>query len=225
MGFTAIIPAAGKGTRVGSPVDGKELMMDPMTGRPLIDFAILAAEDAGCDKIVVAIQKGTKPLLQAHLANTFPAVVVHLTEPANEWPDTVLQTKDHWDDFNNIVILPDTRYNTNELKHLCEKHAEGVDTLTFACLPGKIMEPEKFGIIALHEFSLAPLFTVEKPTSISEANITAWGLIAFNKHSGYKLFTAYSTRGQIHPLSASVTQLLYLSWFKDVTRNGYVETY
>jgi dTDP-glucose pyrophosphorylase len=124
MGFTAIIPAAGKGTRMGSPVDGKEMMLDLVTGRPLIDFAIMAAEDAGCDKIVVAIEQDTKPVLISHIQQTFPQVYIQLTKPEGEWPSTVLQTEPQWDPHHNVLILPDTRYNSQELKHLVMRHTD-----------------------------------------------------------------------------------------------------
>lgn len=224
MGFTAIIPAAGKGTRMGSPEIGKELLLDPMNGRPLIDFAIIAAQDAGCDKIVVAIEEGTKPLLQSYIKETFPEVVVYLSRPAVEWPDTVLQTKDHWDLHNNIMILPDTRYNTEELKHLVDLHKED-GSISFALLPGRMTEPEKFAIVGLHEFSNNPMFTVEKPPDVGWPHIAAWGILAFTETAGLHLMQTYSDRGSVMSLHGWVINNFYLSWFKDITRQGYIESY
>lgn len=223
--ITAIIPAAGKGTRMGSPVDGKEMMLDLQTGRPLIDFAILAAEDAGCDRIVVAIEKGTKPNLVAHIKATFPAVHIMMTKPEGEWPSTVLQTEQYWHAKNNVLILPDTRFNSQELKFLVERHVTQAAQISFALLPGKVMEPEKFGIVALHEYSNAPLYTMEKPTDVEWSNIAAWGLIAFDAIAGFDAFQAYKVRGKQFRVSNLKVQDIWLSWFKDITRNGHVEPY
>ena len=225
MALTAIIPAAGKGTRMGSPVEGKELMIDPISGRPLIDYAILAAEDVGATRIVVAIEQGTKPQLQEYIRATFPQVYIHLGKQEGEWPSTVLQTIDHWDDHDNVLILPDTRYNVQELHHLVTKHADTSDHITYALLPGNVMEPEKYGVVYLHEVSDQPLWTEEKPQDVNWPNIAAWGLIAFNKQRGQELMEAYTVRGRTYPLSTLSVGTMYLSWFKDITRNGYVETY
>lgn len=226
-GLVAIIPAAGKGTRVGTPADGKELMLDPMTGRPLIDFAILAAMDAGADKIIVAIEDGTKPLLRSHIMNTFPEVIVQSTKPEGEWPSTVLQTAEHWDLRDNILILPDTRFNAEELTNLVGVHSRTTADITFGLQPGPVMEPDKFGIVGLHEYSSEPEFTVEKPSYgyVAWPNIAAWGLLAFDKEHGEQLFQTYIYRDKELSLKDMNVNRVTLSWFKDITRNGYVETY
>lgn len=222
---TAIIPAAGKGTRMGSPVDGKEMLIDPVTGRPMIDFAIMAAEDLDCTRIVVAIEQGTKPNLVSHIQLTFPHVHIMMTKPEGEWPSTVLQTEQFWDVEDNILILPDTRFNVDEAKLLFERHLIKDANLSFALLPGKVMEPEKYGVVVLHDVSGVPMYTMEKPDDVQEPNIAAWGVIAFESIAGHDLFTAYRVRGTPMRLSNLKVEYTYLSWFKDITRNGYVESY
>jgi hypothetical protein len=87
------------------------------------------------------------------------------------------------------------------------------------------MDPEKFGIVALHEYSNKPLFTMEKPKDVQWPNIAAWGLIAFDSIAGYDLFNTYRLPGKEFRISNLRVEESYLSWFKDITRAGHVETY
>ncbi len=55
MGFTAIVPAAGSGTRMGAP-SGKLLL--PLCGQPLVSFTLLSlASSQSVDKIVIVTRE------------------------------------------------------------------------------------------------------------------------------------------------------------------------
>ena len=55
MGFTAIVPAAGSGTRMGAP--GGKLLL-PLCGQPLLSFTLLSlASSQSVDKIVIVTRE------------------------------------------------------------------------------------------------------------------------------------------------------------------------
>ncbi len=54
-GFTAVILAAGKGTRMKSDLPK---VMHPLCGRPMINYVVDTAENAGADEIIVVIGHG-----------------------------------------------------------------------------------------------------------------------------------------------------------------------
>src|SRR6266481_2239617 len=64
---TAIILAAGQGTRMKSAVPK---VLHPVAGRPLLHYPVRAALDAGCDDVVVVIGHG-RDLAQQYLQNAF----------------------------------------------------------------------------------------------------------------------------------------------------------
>ena len=86
-----IIPAAGFGTRVGSP-EAKEMLI-LQDQQPLIDFAIQLAKEN--QAVAHVITRKEKKSLIAHLQNQ-TAVNIQLIEPSKEWPDTILKSKDFW---------------------------------------------------------------------------------------------------------------------------------
>ncbi|HMY19898.1 MAG TPA: NTP transferase domain-containing protein, partial [Polyangium sp.] len=66
-GLTAVILAAGQGTRMKSALPK---VLHEMCGRPMIDYVVDAAFDAGCRDVVVVVGYG-RDELAAHLAKTY----------------------------------------------------------------------------------------------------------------------------------------------------------
>src|SRR5258706_10305529 len=68
---TAIILAAGQGTRMKSPVPK---VLHTIAGRPLVHYSVQAALEAGCGEVVVVVGHG-KEAVAAYLAKAFGAKV------------------------------------------------------------------------------------------------------------------------------------------------------
>lgn len=215
----AIIPAAGKGTRVGSPVDGKEMMLDPVTGKPLINWALDLALANGLKPCVIV--SSNKTLLNSHIIFNYPDadLLIHDPSETEEWPDTVLVSEPLWMDLN-VLILPDTRFNKDIVQKLVDIDQK---TTVFAFATHKVSHPTKFGII--RNLSTNMVQIAEKPRTKYAGN-TAWGLIAWTSNLHAKgLFDAFRTRGKWLSLRHESIQQFKLEFFKDITRSGEIETY
>ncbi len=73
----AVILAAGKGTRMKSPLPK---VMHAVGGRPMMDWSIALAREAGCGRIVAVVHPSQDALI-AHLESTHPDVAVALQNP------------------------------------------------------------------------------------------------------------------------------------------------
>jgi bifunctional UDP-N-acetylglucosamine pyrophosphorylase/glucosamine-1-phosphate N-acetyltransferase len=67
-GTIAIVLAAGQGTRMKSALPK---VMHPVSGLPILHFAVQAALDAGCEEVLVVVGHG-RTLVEDYLARTFP---------------------------------------------------------------------------------------------------------------------------------------------------------
>jgi dTDP-glucose pyrophosphorylase len=207
----AIIPCAGKGSRVGSPADGKEMMLDPRTNEPLINWSLGLARELQLKPVCILSTNKTK--LAFHIRTQFPDadIIFHNPTQFEEWPHSVLASAEEWDNGLNLLILPDTRFTFNGRPTL--------DKYTPTFFTHMVNEPQKFGVVLEQT---GGVLTAEKP-EIGHGMEQAWGAIAFSKLVGTYLFTGYSTRNLwvIVP-DAKVEKL---TKFKDITRNGVVEEY
>ena len=220
MATTIIIPAAGRGTRMGSPKDGKEMLIVPKEKRPLIDWSIEHATKTA-DKVVL-ITSPEKYLLRNHVRMLWPKVVHVTIEPQGEWPDTVLASASEWTE-RNLLMLPDARFEPVEYIKELPAYIDHVHTFAaFAIQRIKLEEVCKFGIV-----NASTRETVEKPV-IYEPETThnwgAWGLIAFTPVMGLQLFQTYSKPGTVLQLPRGCVTL-YLNWYQDITRTGNLDDY
>lgn len=215
MKTTIIIPAAGRGTRMGSPKDGKEMLIVPKEGRPLIDWSIEHAVKAA-DKVVLISSK-EKYVLRNHVRLLWPKVTHLVIEPHGEWPDTVLMSASEWTE-RNLLLLPDIRFEPTEYIKEIPEYIDGIYTHASFMLH-KIPKDQanKFGIV-----NTSTLETVEKPDTYEPEtthNWGAWGLIAFTPIMGLQLFQTYSQPKSVLTLPKHCVNL-YANWCLDITRTG-----
>lgn len=170
-----IIPAAGFGTRVGSPLS-KELILHE--NEPMIDHAIRIAKSLHARALIITRKEKTN--LIEHLKQ-FDHVDVQIIEPSKEWPHTILQSEPHWAE-NNLLILPDTRWSPEYV------YLKMLESLNHHKLSVGYFSPEAlntWGCFKLHSY----YYTLcEKPQDQLELDYKAWGLLAFHKDIGNELF-------------------------------------
>lgn len=205
----AIIPAAGLGTRMGSPINGKEMLRDEVTGERLIDWPIKLAFDNGLIPIIGI--SANKIALRTYINSKYPKARVVVTPQQGEWPHTVLALSKYWHKNCNILILPDTRFDKESFMNLLEHPSE----VGFAV--HRVKDASKYGMVK--QFN-DRVFTSEKP-SPKAAGELAWGLIRWNSiEAGLQIFNAYKIRGNWTRLLTSNVNFVRLNWFIDITRNG-----
>lgn len=201
-----IVPAAGFGTRMGmKPNESKEMLIDPSTGYRLIDNVLRLANLTGAS--VHVITRKEKIDLIEYLA-TKNNVTVQIIEPEGEWADTVLASREHWDE-HNVLILPDTKWDPllTTLEQIEESLKLGCETV-FAL--HKVRDASKWGAIGYYEVT-------EKPTLGGEGY--AWGLIGFNNSfDSHALFSTMCEKNE--PFVLENTSFIFLDSFKDLTRTG-----
>lgn len=198
-----LVPCAGLGTRVGTePNKSKELMIDPVTNKPLIEYWLEFVENP-----LLIIRKEKQDLIDYCNERGIQYMVVEATK---EWAETILKSKAFWE-IKNILVLPDTRFDTHKGKYL-QLLNESYE-LGFAI--HKVDDLSKWGAVKLGQ-------TAEKPPSTE--NGFGWIMIYFTPKIGEQLFKAYSTRGEWFEFSLE-RNLIVVENVKDITRNGKVETY
>lgn len=206
----AIIPCAGRGSRVGSPPDGKEMMLDPMTNEPLINYSLKQAKQLNLQPVCIVNYAKTK--LIEHIKTNFPEAIMCMHDPQvwEEWPHSVLASQVHWHPTTNLLMLPDTRFSFKETPEIHNKY-----TIFFT---HKVKDPSKFGIVI--DLGSA-VWTAEKPVE-DDKLLNAWGLIKFTEIDEY-IFHTYCIKGQWTEVPKAKT--VELESYKDITRNGYIERY
>lgn len=202
----AIIPCAGYGTRMNMALDkSKEMLEDPETKEPLINYSLNLCVKHNLAPLVIT--RAEKTDLLAHCA-TF-GVATQIIEPKGEWMNTVLMSQDMWHK-HNILILPDTRFNSTDV--IAEMKQD--------------LELGAHSSVALHEVQDAEKWCIVKGYNLIEKSKHypgkqwAFGLIAFTNYTGHGIFkqlkdekVAMLTQSSFH----------YLDDFKDLTRTGKIE--
>ncbi len=208
-----IIPAAGFGTRMNlQPDQSKEMLPDPGNdNKPLIQWSLDLTKDYSQ---IVMTRTGKQDLI------TYLNTAITFVEPGSEWPVTVLESQEHWQD-KNLLILPDTRFQPTNIIQQMEEQLDTHD-LVFAC--HEVPDVRLWGKVLLDPFSKKPLQTQEKADIEFKLEGLAWGLIGFKKHVGEALFQSYANK-KIFNLSKIKTCVINLSNFKDITRTGQIESH
>jgi hypothetical protein len=215
-----LLPAAGYGTRVkANDSSGKELMVDPIAGVPLIIYAIELGLKAGMH--VVVASRASKLDLNLYITKRYLASMVTLDihpdpKPGHEWPDTILQSFPYWGE-RTIVMLPDTRFSM-PYETLKAMQADLVrNPLSIATFKVAEDEASKFAMISGQHLC-------EKPSSnLVPMSMRAMGLWGFRREEGQSLFSGLSTK-KWFAVDAEPA-IVRLEWFKDITRNGIIEGY
>ena len=203
-----IIPAAGFGTRVGSP-EAKEMLI-LKDQKPLIDFSLEIADQNHAVAHVVT-RKEKKSLIN-YLADK-QSVQVQIIEPSREWPDTILKSKSFWGKYN-ILILPDTRFAPIHIVSELIQNLQEVDITVGYFTPDNF---ETWGAFDIN----SPFYRlIEKPKNISTINLKAWGVIGFRKEIGEELFRLIleSTLDHQIKMTSFSFKAIPLDSFEDLTR-------
>lgn len=179
--YCVILPAAGFGTRMGSP-ESKEMLFAEDESFPMIQHALDLLAEENC-RIVLPTRKEKKSLID-FVTKHSPHVIIQIIEKSKEWPDTILQTHPYWLD-KNLLILPDTRWSPEneilKLPSLLDSHHFAFSTFTSSV-------PETWGV-----FRDQPWAVCDKPPhsvlNENKSNTFCWGHIAFQKELGQPLFS------------------------------------
>lgn len=175
-----IIPAAGFGTRVGSPL-AKELIPHPKTGLPLIQNAINQALKLD-GQIHVITRAEKKPLID--YLSPIPNCQIQVIEPSKEWPDSILKSEPFWNE-RNILILPDTQWSP---EHSILEINQLLEHSPIAAGIFNVKNPSSWGIID----TKSPTYKLCEKIQLHQANeeYWAWGILGFKKEIGIPLFEA-----------------------------------
>lgn len=211
-----IIPAAGYGSRVGSP-EAKELLLNDI-GEPLIALALNQARDRQWPVHVITRKEKQSLItyLKTYSDLNQREIQIQLIEPSQEWPDTVLQSRDFWRD-QNILCLPDTIFKPLDIwDSLNDSLTRDGDIALAVFEPGP--DYAKWGVVRfLNETQIE---ICEKPRARKE-NLKAWGLSAFTCSGGLELLKAQMKSTFDHNWISlkSRAHLIELDDFKDLTRS------
>lgn len=212
-----IIPAAGFGTRVGSPT-AKELLPNDQ-GEPLIKRSL---DQARLHQMAVhLITRKEKAELISYVEkeareNDFE-LHVQTIDPSREWPETILQSQEFWR-ARNIVSLPDTVYEPRAVLGEMLQALEQKQVVFATFRPGNFTT---WGVV--FPISETEIAICEKPQEIPQrfqGELKAWGVFGFQKESGVDLLKAQLVSTFDHnwiQLKYSAS-LFDLTSFEDLTR-------
>lgn len=204
-----LLPAAGFGTRVGSP-ESKELMLGPQ-GRPLIDHALEQAAVRSWPVHVIT-RKEKHSLIQYLQSLSDLEISIQVIEPSREWPDTLLQSKPFWNE-RNLLVLPDTQYAPLSVWDSLGSSQAPLSAAVFS--PKNF---EKWGV--LRKSTGGILEVCEKPRD-HRPGMKAWGLLCFEKSVGENIFSAQLKSTFEHQWKELeiVSEFFDLESFEDLTRS------
>ena len=172
---TAIIPVAGKGTRMlpATRAVPKELL--PVLDRPLIDFAIDEAIDAGIERLVF-VNHPKKKAINRHVAAELPAStadnapeVIFASQPVQlGLGHAVLAAREFVLPGPVAVILPDDLIvgDRGALRQMIGAYAQSAPGHLVATMPVPMLDVMRYGILSVTRKCSPLLFAdnvVEKP--------------------------------------------------------------
>lgn len=196
---------------MGAP-PAKELLPDPISGQPLIEYSLEIAKDCGASPLIIS--REDKTALTEYFANREEELLRILA--SREWADSLLQSEKHWLE-TNLVLLPDTRFDPPDaalrLFRLLEQGAKSA----FAIFSAPSFET--WGVLA--EDSSGAWSICEKPRSVPMGwDGNAWGFFGFRAEYGREILEACLRSGEQNtwmPLSHAPF-LIELKCFIDLTR-------
>lgn len=200
-----IIPCAGYGNRINMPYDkSKEMLIDPVTNQPLIQWTLDRASEVGQKALVITRHKKTD--LIEYCKQQSNVEVLILEEDTFDWAETVLKSESYWEDYN-ILLLPDTRFRNVEIlkTDICTSLFFGTH---------KVRDSYNWGILANGNIC-------EKPKGMGRGY--AWGFIGFKKTIGKEFFTAMLNKNVWYEMNNYYSNTLYD--FVDLTRTGKILNY
>jgi dTDP-glucose pyrophosphorylase len=216
-----LIPAAGFGTRVGSPA-AKELFLGP-SGSPLIAFGLEQARLRGWPVHVITRKEKFELIqyLQGYRQQTGIQLEIQLIEPSREWPDTLLKSEPYWGE-KNLLCLPDTVFEPLEIWD--DLATANVDLAAATFKPADFSTWGVFRTTAPSGSQIGErrLWVCEKPQEqdVDTNTFQAWGILCWRKNAGQALLSAQLESGQDRKWRAlNMTYKSFdLDLFQDVTR-------
>ncbi len=201
-----IIPAAGLGTRVGSPA-AKELLQHPYYSMSFMEKALERVDRAGASALVIS-RDDKKVLNDWLMEREVPHIQIKKTP---EWVQTIWASRDYWGK-KNLLLLPDTEFSP---EHVMSEIFSDLDTYQVS-----------FGVFSVENLSLwggvkregEDIYIAEKLAN-AESGL-AWGLIGFQGESGESFWKNYLI-AQSSKNWVKITQTVSmhrLEKFEDLTR-------
>lgn len=206
-----LIPAAGFGTRVGQPA-AKELLPGP-DGLPMIEYSLELSWQLGATPVVITRKQKTTLIdyLKEHQKFQNCGRLV-LIENSKEWPESLLLAESEWAE-KNLLLLPDVTWQPENILHELVAALQDVD---LAVATHKVKDPSLWGVVEQQGDTI-----VFKEKVSADSAALAWGILAFRKSVGRKVFESQlqSTllRQPVRCSNISAAEFP-LTEFEDITR-------
>src|SRR5260221_6142940 len=165
----AVILAAGQATRMNSP---RPKILQALAGRALVDHAIDAAQNLGCETIVVIVGAHA-PEVRAHVAARLGEGAIAVQDPPKGTGHAVLAAKDALAGFNGDVLVTyaDCPLLTAEaVAPLFDLRADGADV---AVLGFRTQAPAAYGRLILGGADVLLRIVEARDATAHELAITA----------------------------------------------------
>lgn len=200
-----ILPCAGFGTRVGMKShEAKEMLPDHTGTGLIIDYALKICELHKFEPVVIS--RAEKVEFNEYIESQDIELV--RIQPKGEWMTSVLASFPKWDD-DNILILPDTRYNNHF--NIFENIRLGLELGNDAVFGmHEVKDPEKWGIVKDCQI-------IDKP-KLWPGPQKAWGIIGFKRAYGMQLFNKLQTANDDNPFILNNVGYVNIGSFVDITR-------
>lgn len=200
--FRAIIPCCGYGTRMGmQPNKSKELLPNPTTGEPLIQWHIDLCKKYDIEPLFIIRPEKTDLI---EYVKDYECILYSPKE-GEEWMWTIYNNREHFGD-KNILLLPDTIFAPEDKIVELKEHLEWLELV---CLTHEVEDNTKWGIIDSYHI-------YEKTKDVHTVSIS-WGVIGFDK-SVVDIFQQMGSGNKIANISKLVKHNIPLDVFEDLTR-------
>ncbi len=176
MSITAIILAAGKGTRMNSDLPK---VLHPVCGRPMLSYVIDACRQAGCDKIVLVVGHRAELVKQTYASQNGDISYV-LQQPQMGTGHAVMVCKDELAPLQGpvLVIAGDgPLIHAKTLRELIETHRKKQAACTLAT--SILEDPARYGRIIRDEHGdvagiIEWLDATEQQRQVREVNVSLY---------------------------------------------------
>lgn len=201
-----VIPCSGYGTRMNLlPNQSKEMLIDK-TGFPVIQYSLDLCDKYDLEPLIIT-RKEKVDLIDYIKDKNIETLII---EPEGEWPNTILKSQHLWNE-NNILILPDTRFEPTSIINDIKLGLELGNRSVIAV--HDVEDVSKWCIVG-DDYRL-----IEKPKYSGQG--VAMGLIGFKNIEGKALFDTLCVRGrEFQLLDAGFVKL---NSFEDITRDGVIK--
>jgi len=161
----AVILAAGQGTRMKSELPK---VLHQVGGRPMLDWAIAAAQEAGCERIVV-VAGAHSPAVPTHATKRLGEAAVAIQDPPLGTAHAVRAAENALKDFSGDVAVlyadaPLLRAET--LRSMFSARKDGLAVLAF-----EAEDPFGYGRIVLGDEGVATRIVEQKDATLEEQKI------------------------------------------------------